>query len=210
MNTQSKTLIAYTDYKSPYAYLAKDPTLELAARTGVEIEWRPYTLDIPSFLGSAEVDGRGQILQADRNDHQWRRVKYSYMDCRRLAARRGLTIRAPRRIHDSSLVHIGMLYARQQGVFAAYHDAVFERFWKREFVLESLDAIAALLSEVGGDGASFAAFADGDGRAEHDRIIAEAHELGVFGVPSFVVDGQLFWGQENLALVEETLTGQAA
>ena len=46
----------YTDYKSPYAYLAKDPTYELERDFPVRLKWLPYVLDIPAFLGSARVD----------------------------------------------------------------------------------------------------------------------------------------------------------
>ncbi len=50
----------YFDYKSPYAYLAQADTFRLQAETGVSIEWLPYTLDIPSFLGAAELDEEGR------------------------------------------------------------------------------------------------------------------------------------------------------
>ena len=50
------TVTAYIDYKSPYAYLAKDLAYQLERDFGVEVDWLPYVLDIPSFLGSARVD----------------------------------------------------------------------------------------------------------------------------------------------------------
>ena len=80
----------YFDYKSPYAYLAQAETYQLARDYDVTVDWLPLTLHIPSFLGSAEVDPSGKVLSENRNAHQWRRVKYSYMDCRREANRRGL------------------------------------------------------------------------------------------------------------------------
>ena len=83
----TKTVIAYTDYKSPYAYLAKNLTYGLFDDFRADIDWRPYSLDIPSYLGSAEVDDKGNVVREARNAHQWRRVKYSYMDCRRRAER---------------------------------------------------------------------------------------------------------------------------
>ena len=97
--------------------MAKGLAYDLERETGVQIDRLPYTLDIPSYLGSAKVDGRGSVLEETRNAHQWRRVKYSYMDCRREANRSGLTIRGPQKIFDSSLANIGMLYAKQNGVF---------------------------------------------------------------------------------------------
>src|SRR3974390_523898 len=118
-----RTIIAYTDYKSPYAYLAKDATYELERDLAVRVEWRPYILDIPSYLGSARVDQQGHVLEENRNAHQWRRVRYSYMDARRQARKRGLIIRGPQKIWDSTLAAAGVLYSQRAGdtVFRRYH-----------------------------------------------------------------------------------------
>src|SRR5437763_9870779 len=95
---EPRTITVYIDYKSPYAYLAKDPAYQLEQDFAVRLDWLPYTLDIPSFLGSARIDDNGRVVEAERNPHQWRRVRYSYMDCRRQAKKRGLGIRGPRKI----------------------------------------------------------------------------------------------------------------
>lgn len=185
----------YTDYKSPYAYLAVEPAYRLERDFDVALRWLPYTLDIPSFLGSVEA----------RDENQWRKVRYAYMDARRLANKRGLIVRGPKQIYDSSIAGIGMLFAQRAGVFRAYNDRVFERFWKRELAIEDADAIAGVLDEAGADIAGFPAFLAGEGRRAHDRIVAEAQALGVFGVPTFVLDGELFWGGDRLYLLEERL-----
>jgi 2-hydroxychromene-2-carboxylate isomerase len=204
---EKRTVFVYVDYKSPYAYLAKDPAYELSRDFGVHLDWLPYRLDIPSFLGSARLDASGRVVEEDRNAHQWRRVKYSYMDCRRQAKKRGLTIRGTQKIWDSSLALIGMLYAKRQGdaVLRHYHDITFERFWKRELDIENPAVVTAVLTEAGADMGGFAAYLAGDGRAELDRVCREAEERGVFGVPSFIVDGELFWGREHLPDIREIL-----
>jgi 2-hydroxychromene-2-carboxylate isomerase len=156
-------------------------------------------LDIPSYLGSARVDDTGTVLEQDRNAHQWRRVRYSYMDCRRQARKRGLTIRGTQKIWDSSLAAAGMLQAQRAGdaAFRRYPDMVFERFWKRDLDIESVDTLAAVLAEAGADGAGFALEA-GALRAEVAAISRAAEAEGVFGVPTFVVAGEIFWGSEHL------------
>jgi 2-hydroxychromene-2-carboxylate isomerase len=200
------TLRVYSDYKSPYAYLAKDLVYELERETGAAVDWLPYTLDIPAYLGSATLDSGGGVVEESRNAHQWRRVRYSYMDCRREASRRGLVIRGTRKIWDSSLANIGMLYAKQRGVLRAYHDLVFERFWKRELDIESVPVLAALLDGCGADASDFSAFAQGEGRALLSRVQVEAEAAGVFGVPSFLLaDGELYWGREHIPTIVETL-----
>ena len=201
------TILVYSDYKSPYAFLAKDLIYELEDQFDVHLEWLPYTLDIPSYLGSARLDERGEVIELNRNAHQWRRVRYSYMDCRRQARKRGLVILGTRKIWDSSIAAIGMLWAKRQGKgkFRAYHDLVFERFWRRELDIEDPEAIAAVISEVHADRTGFRSYLAGAGPIEHNTVRESAETAGVFGVPSFIVEGELFWGREHLADIREKL-----
>lgn len=197
--TALRPVTVYIDYKSPYAYLAKDLAYGLERDLPVRLEWRPYVLDIPSFLGSARLDAAGNVLEANRNAHQWRRVRYSYMDCRRQARKRGLVIRGPQKIWDSTLAAAGMLHAQRasDAVFRRYNNLVFERFWQRALDIEDTAVIAAVLTEAGADGARFADYATG-ARDEVAAISRAAEAMGVFGVPTFMVDDELFWGSEHL------------
>src|SRR2546429_942280 len=148
---QAKTIVAYSDYKSPYAFLAKDLVYKLEDDFEVRVDWLPYNLDIPSYLGSARLNERGEVIESARNAHQWRRVRYSYMDCRRQARKPGLVIRGPQKIWNSNLAACGMLYAKRQGdaVLRRYHDLTFERFWKRELDIEDPAVVGAVLAEDG-------------------------------------------------------------
>ena len=204
-----RRITAYSDYKSPYAYLAKDPINRLADECGVVVDWLPYTLDIPAYLGSARLGPDGTVVEESRNAHQWRRVRYSYMDCRRQARKAGLIIRGTQKIWNSVPAHIGMLWAKRAGadIFHRYHDRVFERFWKRELDIEDRAVLEAVLAECGAPVDGFAAYLTGEGQAEHDRIRAEAEAKGVFGVPSILVDDELFWGREHLDDIRALLRG---
>lgn len=203
----TRTVRLYIDYKSPYAYLAKDPAYALARDTGVEIDWLPYVLDIPAYLGSAKVDGAGKVLEENRNAHQWRRVKYSYMDVRREANRVGLTIRGTQKIWDSSLAGIGLLFAKARGVSRAYNDEVFERFWKRDLDIENHAVLGDVLKRAGADVASWDAFHTGEGRQALKAVQDDAEAKGVFGVPSVLLpDGDLYWGREHFPRLREILT----
>ncbi len=197
--TASPDLTVYIDVKSPYAYLAMEPTRALAAEFGIDTVWKPYTLFIPDFLGAVET----------RTEHQWRRVLYSYMDARRIANTRGLTVLGPQKIFDSSIVHIGMLRAQDHGRFEPFIDRVFLRFWKRQLEIGDTAAVAAVLEEAGVPADDFAEWIGGEGRRRHDALQREAEDLGVFGVPTFVFRGELFWGGDRLGMlrdrIEETL-----
>jgi 2-hydroxychromene-2-carboxylate isomerase len=128
------------------------------------------------------------------------------MDCRRQANKRGLVVRGTQKIWDSSLAAAGMLYAKRAGgeAFRDYNDRVFERFWKRELDIEDVGIIAAVLTEAGANGAAFLSQAQ-TFRDEVTAISRTAEAAGVFGVPTFVVDGELFWGREHLPEIREML-----
>lgn len=76
---------------------------------------------------------------------------------------------------------------------------------ERELDIEDAAALRSVLVEVGADATGFDDFLAGEGRAEHDRLRAEAESLGVFGVPTFVIDGELFWGHDRIESVCERL-----
>jgi 2-hydroxychromene-2-carboxylate isomerase len=158
---EAKTIVVYTDYKSPYAYLAKDLIYRLEDEFRVRLDWLPYTLDIPSYLGSARLDERGEVVESERSPHQWRRVRYSYMDCRRQARKRGLVILGTRKICDSSIAAIGMLWAKRQGAaaFRTYHERV-ERLAARPRY-EDARVVATVLAETGADATGFNDFLAG-------------------------------------------------
>ena len=139
----SAPLIVYIDYKSPYAYLAIAPTYALAEELGIEIDWRPFTLDIASYLGSAKLNHEGKVVEEQRSAGQWLRVKYAYRDVRRYGAMRGIIVRGTVKIWDTSLAGIGMLWAKAQShaVLRAYTSITYERFWKRELDVEDFAAV---------------------------------------------------------------------
>lgn len=207
---EKPVVTVYIDFKSPYAYLAKEPARDLERHFDVSLDWLPYILDIPSYLGSAKLDAAGNVVEENRNAHQWRRVRYSYMDCRRQARKRGLVIRGTQKIWDSTLAAAGMLYAKRQGPDAlrCYIDITFERFWKRELDIEDPPVIESVLAESGIDTAGTATWLAGDGKHDVARISREAEEKGVFGVPSFIIDGELFWGSEHLPDIREILAAR--
>jgi 2-hydroxychromene-2-carboxylate isomerase len=185
----------YTDYKSPYAFVANAALFELEEKEGVSLEWRPYTLRIAEFMGTVE----------ERTPHFWRKVHYTYMDARRFANAQGLTLKGPKRIYDAFYSSVGMLFAQRHGIFRPYHNMVFRRFWNHELELDELSEVSGIIAGLGGSAADFEAYVKGPARDEHDRIITEAESLGVFGVPTMVFNGELFWGGDRIPLLIERI-----
>lgn len=206
-----RTLTVYIDYKSPYAYIAKGLVYALEREAPVRLDWLPYDLDLGSFMGTARLDEEGRVVEEERTPHQWRRVRYSYMDCRRQARKQGIVIRGTQKIWDSRIALCGLLFAKGEGdaVVRRYHDAVFERFWKRELDIEDPAVVAAVLAEAGGDISQFPRYLAGEGVAALAAACRDAEAKGVFGVPTFILDGELFWGSEHLPDIRARLTGAA-
>ncbi len=203
-------LIVYIDIKSPYAFIARQPSRALGRRLGISVDWRPLTLDIPSYLGSARLDPQGKVEKSERTPEQWTAVRYAYRDARRYAALSGYTLRGTVKIWDTSLAHIGMAWAKAQGdqVLQGYLDRVYPPFWRRELDVEDPAVIAQALAGAGADLAGFDDFHRVEGRARHDAEQAAIFDAGIFGVPSYVVDGELFFGREHLPRVGWILQGR--
>ena len=202
-------LAVYIDLKSPYAFISISPTRDMAAALGVSIDWRPFTLDIPSYLGSARLDKKGRVASSKRTPQQWTGVRYAYRDARRYASLQGNTLRGTEKIWDSSLAGIAMLWAKQQGpeVFDRFLDRVYPPFWRRELDVEDRSVLEGVLREAGASVEGFEVFASGPGRDEHDRLNREAFDAGVFGVPTYLVEDEMWFGREHLPRVAWLLSG---
>jgi 2-hydroxychromene-2-carboxylate isomerase len=190
----------YTDYKSPYAYVANKPLFELQKTYDVELEWLPYTLRIAEYLGSVD----------DRSPHHWRRVRYAYMDARRYANEQGLILKGPKRIYNGTLASVGMLFAQRNGFFLPYHTTVFEMFWSHQLDLDVVAEMSNVIADLGGSADAFERYATGAGPADVDAITKEAESLGVFGVPSMLLDGELFWGGDRIGILARRLEQRMA
>lgn len=203
-------LEVYIDFKSPYAFVAKDPTYALEHQFGIEIDWYPLTLNIGSYLGTARTSDTGKVIESNRSARQWMAVRYAYMDARRYANLRSLRLRGTQKIWDSSLAAIGILWAKQQShdVLKTYIDNTFDRFWKRELDIEDELVVTSLLQEAGADVADFKDYLHTQGRTYHDQLQDEILDRGYFGVPTYVIDGEMYFGREHLPRVRWHLTGK--
>ena len=149
-------------------------------------------------------------IENNRTPQQWSGVKYAYRDARRYASLRGLTLRGTTKIWDSSLAGIGMEWAKQQG------DAVLRQLHRSRLrtVLETGTrhrGSARHRRDADGSGADtdgFADYSNGEGRSGHDATQQQIFAAGIFGVPSYVVAGELFFGREHLPMVRWLLTGK--
>jgi 2-hydroxychromene-2-carboxylate isomerase len=177
----------YFAYTSPYSYLAWRPAHALEQSHRVRVRYIPYGVNIRRTYGNLDNSN------ADR-----RKVRYLYLDARRIARERGLVIFPPRRIFSCRRAFYGGLFAQRRARFDEYSDRVFERFWNRNLDVEDAAAIRAVLAEAGLDTAEFERYAETDARRDLEACFAEADRDQVFGVPTFIVAGELFWGEDRI------------
>ena len=175
----------------------------------VSFDWRPLTLDIPSYLGSAKKS-KGKVVQSNRSPRQWQSVKYAYRDARRYAERQGHILKGTEKIWDSSLANIAILWVVQNARehLADYFAAVYPPFWRRELDIEDPEFIAGCLAQAGVNTAGFDAFLQGSGRQQHDALQAQLHPAGIYGVPTYVLGDEILFGREHLPYIGWHLRGR--
>jgi 2-hydroxychromene-2-carboxylate isomerase len=183
----------YSDFKSPYAFLAFDPAFALEGRYRIKLKWKPFQL---------RLKGKGQ-----RSQYSEYKVKYSYMDARRWANMRGgLMIRGPLKIFDTAPALIGGLYAEKHGKIREYGNRVFELFFTRELAADEAEAVVPVIESVGLAAQGYRDYLAGEGPADYERTQEQAVADQVFGVPMFYFENEPFWGYDRMELLERRLT----
>ena len=184
---ESLEIKLYFAYTSPFSYLAIEPARALERSHRVRVRFIPYGVNIRKTYGNL-----------DNADADRKKVRYLYIDARRIAKERGLVIYPPKKIFSCRNAFYGGLYAERYGRFREYSDRVFERFWRAELNVEDRAAIAEVIAEAGLDAAGFTRYAESGARADLDACFAEADRDRIFGVPTFVVEREPFWGEDRI------------
>lgn len=197
MSAQDKPVVdAFIDLRSPYSYLALKPARLLAERSGATFDWWPFITDLRGAYGG-EVE--------ERSSRDIAKLKYLYMDCRRLAKKQGLTIRSTTKLWDATVGSHAMLFAKSKNRLWQFCDPMLAAFWRREFDLESHAQIEAALAFAGVGVKDWRSYLETRAQADLAAAQARAANLGVFGVPTFVYRGELFWGSDRVDLLAAAL-----
>lgn len=194
-----KTLTFYFSLLSPWVYMAGPRLHELAAETGTRIVYRP--IDLPRVFretGGAPLAGL----------HPSRRA-YRAVERRRWARYLDMPIKEQPRHHpvDETRAACAVLAAERAGLAVwPLAQAILAGVWVRDLDISDAGTLACIADEAGYPGRALVA----EGGTAPCRDLFEAHTQealaqGVFGVPSFVIDGELFFGQDRLDFVRRAL-----
>lgn len=194
----NRTLEFFFDVGSSAAYLAWTQLPKLRAETGAQIVHKPMLL--------------GAVFQAIGNRSPGEvKAKGHYMlqDFGRFAQRYGVPFNFNPFFPVNTLVLMRgatALLMHQPERFDAYVDAVFQALWVDGLNMGEPAQIAAVLQKAGFDSQALLALtAEASVKEQLKSVTTEAIERGVFGAPTFFIGEQMFWGQDRLDFVRETL-----
>ena len=183
------------DFASPYAYLAAETIEPAAAEAGVRVVWKPFLLG-PIFSEQGWTDSPFNLYPA--------RGRYLWLDLQRETRRQGIAWRRPARFpFNGTLATKTATWIDTGFRLPAYCRAVFRAGFAERRDPATPSVIEECLRQAGLDRAPLErALAEGGG--ERTRAdVAAARQLDIFGAPSFVVNGELFWGNERLGAALE-------
>ncbi|GAA0867255.1 2-hydroxychromene-2-carboxylate isomerase [Sphingopyxis soli] len=197
----SKSLELIFDFGSPNAYLTLKVLPELLERTGADLIITPCLLG-GIFKATGNKAPMIQYAEAPA------KLAYENLEMRRFIARHGLTkFRLNPHFPVNTLTIMrGAVVAGDEGNLDDYVDAVNRAMWEDGLKMDDPEVIATFLSANGFDGPALLA------RAQEPEIKARlvanteaAVARGVFGIPTFFVGDEMFFGKDRLDQVEEAL-----
>lgn len=193
------TLDFYFDVISPYVYIADARLASLRAhRPDLEIVYHPV-------LFAAILNHWGQLGPAEIGPKR----EFTFKDVTRRCAEHGLPLQGPASHPFNPLTALRAILAADPEQRPRALTAVLRAGWADGRELGDPQVIAAALTAAGLPGyALVARAADPEIKAGLARETEQALARGVFGVPSFLVKGELLWGQDRLGDVEAILDGR--
>ena len=186
-----KNVIVHYDYASPWAFIATE-TIERKL-PGVPLTW------VPTYLRGLESFATGIPYTSAK-------LTYITRDLVRVAEHEKVPLQPPATFPIDGLSTLrAAIVAQGRGddVFARYHRAAFRAAWSEQRDVSNKAVAAALLAEALGSSAADAeaAMASPDVKAALRANTEAAAARGAFGVPTFFVDDEMFWGHDRMDYV---------
>ena len=187
------------DFSSPYSYIASEQIDQLAARHGRSVVYKPV------LLGAVfKVAGSAPLTESCAP-----KARYSVHDFGRSARFAGVPYRHPSRFPIGSVSDkraVLWLQQHQPEMTAPFVHAVFRAFFVDDRDISDAAVIAAIAREVGIDADELATGIQQPQIKEALKTqVDQAIQSGVFGAPTIVVDGEVFWGNDRLPQIERWL-----
>lgn len=195
-------IVFYWDFPSPYAYIGANEIEAVAARHGRSVDWRPVSI--------------GHLWKAIPDRTPFPKIKMDYMmhDWTRSAQLAGLPIvTTPDPFPTDAKLPRLLFYrlkAQDQAKAAAFAKAAFRQYWGEGKDIARPEHLMGIVKALGIPEPEIAAAAeDATARQSVLDATAEAIALKAFGTPTFVVDGEMFWGSDRIDHLDKWLARKA-
>lgn len=201
----SRQIDYYFTLLSPWTYLGHGAFIELVNRHDLSVRYRPTPLrSVFDETGGLPLPKRHPVRQ-----------RYRILELQRWRARRGLKLTLFPKFfpYDVSLADRIVLAIVARGEDpASFIGEVLGDVWAREQDMSQPELVLAAAGRAGLETAELVASAQSEAIGQAYRAaITDAVDAGVFGAPSYVLDGEIFWGQDRLDLLADALaSGRAA
>jgi 2-hydroxychromene-2-carboxylate isomerase len=197
-----KKIDYYFWINSDWAYLGHDRLEALAAKHQVRLDYKP--VDLPYVYNQT-----GGVLLSKRSPE---RQRYRIQELERWTKRLGIHVNPePKYMCPNgdlaSCVVIAAL-RREEGRHGPLAKAILQAEWVLDQDISDPSVLARILDTLSLDVAGLMSVAQSaEVRAEYERNTLEAIQAGVFGSPSYVYNGEVFWGQDRLEFLEQSISG---
>jgi len=193
-----RTLDFWFDYSCPYAYLASTQVEALARRANAHLVMKPMLLG-GVFRAVDTPQNLSEVLIPQK-------ARHNVMDMHRWAKHFGVALSMPNG-HPFRTVE-ALRATLVAGIDPRVVHGFYRAYWIEGRRPSDRATIASVLAEAGHDADRILARID-DPQVKDDlrKRTDEAIALGIFGAPSFVVEGNLYWGQDRMHFVERALAG---
>lgn len=189
---------------SPWAYIGHDAFHDAMERTGTTVNYLPINLPLAFEASNTPMLGQRHKTRQD----------YRTLELQRWRVKRGLEFNIwpahwpfPAATGDKMIISLV-----QEGQSpAAFMREVFTGIWEREVNYGDDSALGSAADAVGLEGAALLEKAQAEEIGDiYDKTTAEAIDMGIFGVPAYFYDGEYFWGQDRIELLEDALKSARA
>ena len=195
----------YFDVSSPWTYLAFRNIQPMAKELDVAINWRPV-------LVGGIFNTVNQRMYASREDSNSPRNRYMLKDLQDCALQTGITIVFPPKVFPVNSVKAmrGCIWlsrdAKSQGLYMAFVEAVFAAYFTWQEDISQDTVLANICSQTGIDADAFmAGISQPDIKEALKANTDEAIQRGAFGVPSFFVGDDMYFGNDRLELLRQAV-----
>jgi 2-hydroxychromene-2-carboxylate isomerase len=185
----------YFEFSSPYGYIASQLADDLGERLGRELKWRPFLLG-PVFKATGQAPLVDIPMKGD----------YSRRDFVRSAGFHGVPYKAPSKFPIGTVAALRAFYwvdDRDPALARGLAKALYKAFFVDDVDISAPETVIGIAKSMGVDASALAAaLADPAVKERAKNEVDAAVARGVFGSPFFIVDGEPFWGNDRIPMLE--------